>query len=410
MAFELFIGRRYLRSKQKQVFISLITILSIAGVTVGVMALITVIAVMAGAEAYFKSCILGVESHVVLMQHGGRLADYPGVLADIEKNEGVEAATPFINTQVMLRSSFGVSGAVLRGVDPFSASKVIKVLDGNLLPDQLGKDKAENSITPGIILGKELAKNLGVMKGDELHVISLSVLISPFGIKPAPSMKRFKVTGIFESGMYEYDGNFSYIHLDDAQKILHMDSTVTGIEIRVTDVENAKSIAEKIVGNLGSPFWARDWMQMNHNFFSALELEKKAMFIILVLIELVAAFNITSSLIMMVMEKKRDIGILKAMGAKNKSIRKIFIFKGMVIGSIGTVLGGCMGYVLCSLLENYKIKMPGDVYNFINLPVNLQLSDVFMIGSSALIICFFATLYPAHQASKIDPVEAIRNG
>ncbi|MBU4419417.1 MAG: lipoprotein-releasing ABC transporter permease subunit [Proteobacteria bacterium] len=411
MSFEFFIGSRYLRTKQKQTFISLITILSIAGVTVGVMALIVVIAVMAGFESDLRSRILGVESHIVIMRNSGPFSDYRNILEHVENTDGVEAATPFINTQIMLRSSLSVSGAVLRGIDPDSADRVIKNLDKVSLKNLKETDQREStSISmPAIILGKQLAKNLGVMHGDPVYLISPKGMVSPIG--HIPTMKQFKVAGLFESGMYEYDRSLAYIHIKDAQKILRMGDSVNGIEVRVNDIYNAGNIAGKIVKGLGFQYWARDWMQMNQNLFSALKLEKTVMFIILALIVLVAALNIASTLIMMVMEKTKDIAILKTMGATDKSIRKIFVFKGIVIGSIGTILGVCLGFILCTVLKYYQfIELPGDVYYITTLPVKLELLDVVMIASAAMAISFLATLYPARQASKLDPVEAIRYG
>jgi lipoprotein-releasing system permease protein len=411
MSFEFFIGSRYLRTKQKQAFISLITVLSIAGVTVGVMALIVVIAVMTGFEYDLKSRILGVESHIVIMRHNGPFSDYRNILEHVENTDGVEAATPFINSQVILRSSLSLSGAVLRGIDPDSADRVIKNLDKVSLKNLKETDqrKSTSIAMPSIILGKELAKNLGVMQGDPVHLISPRGMISPIG--HIPTMKRFKVAGLFESGMYEYDRSLAYMHIKDAQKILRMGDSVNGIEVRVNNIYNARNIAGRIVKELGFQYWARDWMQMNQNLFSALKLEKTVMFIILALIVLVAAFNIASTLIMMVMEKTKDIAILKAMGATNKSIRKIFVFKGIVIGSIGTILGVCLGFILCTVLKYYQfIELPGDVYYITTLPVKLELLDVVIIASAAMAISFLATLYPARQASKLDPVEAIRYG
>jgi len=411
MSFEYFIGGRYLRAKQKETFISLITLLSVSGVTVGVMALIVVIAVMAGFESDLKQRILGVESHIVLMRHDGSVPDYQTIAEQLKDMNGVEAATPFIYTQIMLRSSSGVSGAVLRGIDPRSAGGVIKILEDSALQRLNQAEQPENSEphVPGIILGKELSRNLGLVKGDAVYLISSRGMISPIGYLPA--MKRFKVVGLFESGMYEYDGSLAYIHLRDAQKLLNMENAVTGIEVRVDDIYNARNISKKIVSKLGVPYWARDWMQMNQNLFSALKLEKTVMFIILALIVLVAAFNIASTLIMMVMGKTKDIAILKAMGALDGSIRKIFIFKGLIIGAVGTTLGVCLGFTLCKLLEKYKfIQLPGDVYYISTLPVRLEALDVLMIASAAMIICFLATLYPANQASKLNPIEAIRYG
>lgn len=411
MAFEYFIGGRYLRVKQKQAFISLITLLSIAGITVGVMALIVVIAVMAGFESDLKSRILGVESHIVLMHHDGPIADYPEVISYLKGVKGVEAVTPFVYAQVMLRSSSGVSGAVLRGIDPKTAVSVIQAFEEETLR-KIAKSKAGKDAdagVPGIVLGKELARNLGVIEGDAVYLISPRGVISPIGHVPA--MRQFKVEGFFESGMYEYDGAFAFIHLMEAQKMMRLDDAVTGIEIRVNDIYQADTIARKVETDLGFPYWSRDWMQMNRNLFSALKLEKKVMFIILTLIILVAAFNIASTLIMMVMEKTKDIAILKVMGATNKSIRKIFIYKGMVIGFIGTALGAVLGFILCALLKYYKfIELPGDVYYITTLPVRLEVFDVILIAIASMVISFLSTLYPAQQASKLSPVDAIRYG
>ncbi len=404
MSFEYFIGARYLRAKQKQTFISLITFLAIAGVTVGVMALMVVIAVMSGFESDLKARILKGQSHILIMRHGGPFKNYRTVMDQVETVEGVEAATPFIYTQIMLRSSANVSGAVLRGIDPNTAGRVIPNLDNIPLKPP------PSSTEPGIILGKELAGNLGVTVGDPVYLISPRGMMSPIGHIPA--MKRFKVSGFFESGMYEYDGSFAYIHISDAQQILRMPEAITGLEIRVGDIYQAGKISDKIRTRLGFPYWTRDWMQMNKNLFTALKLEKTVMFIILTLIVLVAAFNIASSLIMMVMEKTRDIAILKAMGATNKSVRKIFVFKGMVIGALGTVLGVIFGSALCTILKHYKIvELTGDIYYFTStLPVRLEILDVVLIVSATLVICFLATLYPARQAAKLNPVEAIRYG
>jgi lipoprotein-releasing system permease protein len=409
MSFELFVGTRYLKAKQKESFISLITILSIAGVTVGVMALIVVISVMAGFESELRSRILGIESHAMIMHHGGHMENYHHVLNQVKSADGVTAATPFIYTQTMLRSSTGVSGAIIRGIDPESVGDVIKIFDKATPPQRHKNDNLETPETPAIVLGKELAKRLGVRKADTVYVISPTGILSPIG--HMPSMKRFRISGVFESGMYEYDGSLAFIHIEEAQKLLRMGDSVTGIELRVKDIYQAGDIASRVVEALGFPYWARDWTQMNQNLFAALKLEKTVMFIILALIVLVAAFNIASTLIMMVMEKTRDIAILKAMGATNKSIGKIFVIKGFVIGVVGTIIGVILGFVLCKLLEKYQfIELPGDVYYITTLPVRMQLLDIVVIAVGAIVICFLATLYPARQASKLNPVEAIRYG
>ncbi len=414
MGFELFIGRRYLRAKQKQAFISLITILSIAGVAVGVMALIVVIAVMSGFEADLKTRILGGQPQVMLRRHGGEFTHYREVLKEVEKVNGVVAATPFILSQVMVRAKYGATGAVLRGIDPESAGKVMKTLQGVNLPDS-PSPPAESSpgaapSMPGIVLGRELARNIGVVEGDVIYLIALRGTLSPIGHLPA--MKQFKVTGFFESGMYEYDQTFAYINLKDAQHITRMGDAVSGLDIRVKDIYHARDVAQQVVAKLGLPYYAQDWMQLNRNLFKALKLERRVMFVILVLIILVAAFNIASSLIMMVMGKTRDIAILKTMGATERSIKKIFVFNGMVIGALGTSLGLGLGLVICAVLKRYNIhELTGDIYYFTTtLPVKLEFADVASIIGSALLICFLATLYPARQAAKLSPVDAIRYG
>jgi lipoprotein-releasing system permease protein len=376
------------------------------------MALIVVIAVMNGFDADLKARILGGQSHIVMMRHGGPFKQYQRVMEEVLKTKGVEAATPYIITQGMLRSKSGAIGTVVRGIDPQTAGRVMKTLEQVDLSDTSAQPNSEKSAreVPGIILGKELARNLGVIEGEMIHLMSPRGMLSPIGHIPA--MKQFKVTGFFQSGMYEYDQTFAFIHFKDAQKMLRMGDSVTGIDVRVTDIYKARDIAERLISKLGFPYWARDWMQMNKNLFRALKMERFVMAIILVLIVLVAAFNIASSLIMLVMGKTRDIAILKAMGATSKSIRKIFVFSGMVIGSIGTILGLCLGLVLCVLLKHYDIyELTGDIYYFTTtLPVKIEIFWVVGIVSAAMIICFLATLYPARQASKLDPVEAIRYG
>ncbi|MFP4532862.1 MAG: lipoprotein-releasing ABC transporter permease subunit [Desulfobacterales bacterium] len=411
MAFEYFIGARYLRSRQKQAFISFITFLSVAGVTVGVMALIIVIAVMSGAESYFKNQILGVESHVVVRQHNDPIEDYQKIIKTLEQIPEVTQAAPFVYTQVMLRAPGGLSGAILRGLDPSAAGNQVKgydrkALEQKLTPQQERGDEVE---VPGVVIGKELAAKLGVSRGDMVYLISPRGMMSPTG--HMPTMKRFEVTGVFESGFYEYDASLAYIHIQTAQDLLKIGDAATGIGLRIKDIYTADQVSSQISEKLGYPFWTTDWMQMNRNFFSALKLEKKAMFIILTLIILVAAFNIASTLIMMVMGKTRDIAILKAMGATHRSIRKIFVFKGTVIGAIGTALGTVLGIAGCILLKHYKfIELPGDVYYFTTLPIELEFLDVLVIVAAAMAICFLSTIYPAYKASQLNPVEALRYG
>ncbi|MCF8109879.1 MAG: lipoprotein-releasing ABC transporter permease subunit [Desulfobacteraceae bacterium] len=411
MAFEYFIGSRYLRSRQKTGFISFITVLSVAGVTVGVMALIIVISVMTGAESYFKTKILGVEPHIVIRSYDGAIEDYAGVIDSVKDRGQVESAVPFVETQAMLRSSGGMSGAILRGLDPSFKGTGIMGFSESDLEEKLvptAGDSGEPAM-PGIILGKNLAGRLGVRQGDTLYLISPRGMMSPAG--HIPSMKRFRVSGFFESGFFEYDSSLAYIHMQTAQGLLKIGDAATGIGVRISDIYKAHRVADNISKSLGYSYMATDWMEMNRNFFSALKLEKTAMFVILTLIILVAAFNIASTLIMMVMSKTRDIAILKAMGATEKSIRRIFVFKGLVIGGVGTVIGTVLGIAGCFLLEKYQfVDLPGDVYYFTTLPVEVRFFDVAAIIAAAMVICFLATLYPARKASRLNPVEALRYG
>ncbi len=412
MSYEMFIGLRYLRAKRKQTFVSLITLISIAGVMVGVTALIVVIAVMNGFKEDLRDKILGVTSHVVISRFDGNISKYQEVRAKVGEVSGVNAATPFIYTQVMISSRKAISGAVLRGIEPKTASKVIN-LPKNLRTGSLEELEAENKpegmrSTPGIILGNELARNIGASRGEPVTVISPLGRLTPLG--RVPRSQTFRVAGIFDSGMYEYDSTIAYVSLWAAQRFLGIGDRVTGIEVRVDDIYEADRVARAIGKALGGyPYWSRDWMRMNKNLFSALKLEKIVMFIILTLIILVAAFNIVGTLIMVVIEKTRDIAILKSMGATRRSIMKIFLIEGAVIGLVGTLLGLLGGYTLCTLLATYKfIELPSDVYYISTLPVKMNPLDVALIALAAIVITLAASVYPAWQASRFDPAEAIR--
>lgn len=411
MHFEFFVSLRYLLAKRRQTFISLITLISVAGVAVGVTALIVVLAVMNGFQQDLRTRILGITSHIVLGRFDGSVANYHEVVKIVKQEPGVVAAAPYIYTQVMLSSGRNVSGALLRGVNPQTASQVTSIGKDMVLgqlsalnsPPQAGAAASY----PGIVLGAELANTLGVQLNDWVTVISPTGRLTPMG--QTPKSKLFRVVGIFRSGMYEYDSTLAYIGLKQAQQFMGTGNVVSGIEVRVRDIYNAGAISQKLRARLGPDFWVRDWMQMNQNLFSALKLEKVVMFIILTLIVLVAAFNIVSSLIMLVMEKTRDIAIMKAMGATTATIRNIFVLEGLMIGVSGTILGLLGGFGLCELLKRYHfIKLPRDVYNISTLPVHIETSDVCIIALSAIVISLIATLYPSRQAAKMEPSEALR--
>jgi len=409
MGFEIFISIRYLLAKRRQTFISLITFISIAGVGVGVTALIVVLAVMNGFHDDLRGRILGITSHVNITSFAGMISNYREVMGEVEKEKGVLGSTPFIYAPVMMTSGRS-AGAVLRGIDPLSASKVLKLQEnltkGNLADLVQPSNEASPSY-PGIILGIELANNLGTRVGEYLTIISPSGRLTPMG--QAPRSRLFQVVGIIQSGMYEYDNTLAYVDLPVAQQFLGIGDSVSGIEVRVDDIYKAGEIAEALKQRLGPPFYVSDWIKMNSNFFSALKLEKVVMFVILTLIILVAAFNIVSSLTMLVMEKGRDIAILKAMGATTASIRKIFVLEGFLIGICGTGLGILGGFTLCSLLKRYKfIELPRDVYHISTLPVKMETFDLAVIAFAAICISLLATLYPSRKAAGLDPAEALR--
>jgi lipoprotein-releasing system permease protein len=422
-SYELFISLRYLRAKRKQVFVSIITFISIAGIFLGVAALIIVLAVMNGFETDLRNKILGINSHVIVMQHDGAMQDHQRVMKAVAQIPGVVASTPFIYSQAMLKKGSNVTGVVLRGLSIQEALKVIslgKIREGRL--DDLGQSgkkipglKPELAGLPGILIGRELAKSLGVFLHETVFIISPSGVATPMGM--VPRMKPFLVVGIFESGFFEYDSTLAYISLRDCQEFLGMGETVTGIEIRVDDIYKADRVAKRIMQKLGFPYWARNWMEMNKNLFSALKLEKRVMFIILSLIVLVAAFNIISALIMIVMEKNKDIAILKTMGATRAGIMKIFIYQGLVVGVIGTFLGCVAGLAVALNLESvsrfvenlfgFKI-LPADVYYLSELPSQVNYGDVGIIILGTLLISFLSTIYPSWRASRLDPAEALR--
>ena len=407
MSVELFIGGRYLRSRQKQDLFSL-TFLSIAGIGLGVMVLIVVIAVITGYKETVKERILSVIPHIVLQRHLSNVSDYHQVLETIEKTPGVKGASPFVTCQALLRSASKSSGTFIQGVDVGTVNQVITFLKASLLTQYDIPREGASSI-PGIILGKGLAEDLNVQVGDSVLLISAQGDVLAFNRSPA--MKQFRVVGLCESGIYDFDKTLSFISMATAQDLLglHRDEA-TSIEIRVTDIYQADKIRKSIVESLGPWYWAYDWMEKYQSFFLALRLQKAVLFIILTLIVVVAAFNIAGTQLMMVMEKKKDIAILRAIGATEKHIRRIFVFKGMVTGLMGTLFGGVLGVILCGLLSKYHfIDLPADVYYVSTLPVQLRAFDVISIFLAALCICFFATIYPAHRAAGLNPVDAIRN-
>jgi lipoprotein-releasing system permease protein len=405
LPYQVFTALRYFKSKKKHSGISINTVISIAGVALGVMTLITVLAVMSGFHEDLQTKILGVNSNIVALSYTGKIRDHRMIRDEISKVEGVVDSAPFIYGQVMLRSGGRAQGIIVRGIDPAVGPGTTDILQ-NLRAGNIQELEGGGPV-PGIIIGRELLRSLGVFVGDEIETISPIGEMGPLGM--IPKMKKFKVAGYFEAGMYEYDSSLAFISLRESQKFFKYDEAVTGIEVKVIDIYNARETADRIEQQLGPPYYTRDWMQMNKNLFSALKLEKIVMFIILALIIIVASFNIISNLIMTVLEKGREIAIMKTMGATNRGIMTIFVVHGLLIGIIGTVIGVIGGYGLCMLLKTYKfINLPADVYYLSYLPVKMGLFDFTVVPAAAIIITFLATLYPAWQAAKLDPVEPLR--
>jgi len=405
LPYQFFIAFRYLKTKKKQKGISVNTLISLGGVAVGVMALLVVLSVMSGFHEDLQKKILGVNAHLVVLDFKGAMPEYKEVIERLKDDKEVLALSPFVMGQVMVSYEKKAHGVFLRGIDP--ASEIGTTEIGRFMKEGGLEALSSRAETPGIIIGRELANSMGAFKGDVITILSPVGKIGPLGM--LPKVKQFKIVGIFEVGMFEYDSNLVLTNLRDAQEFFGMKDEVTGVQLRLADIYQAPLVRERIQKKLGFPFYAKDWMQMNRNLFSALKLEKFAMFIILILIILVASFNIVSTLIMNVIEKRREIAILKAMGATDGGIMSIFMLQGLLIGLLGTIIGIAGGYLLCYVLNTYEIiKLPADVYYLSHLPVKTKLSDFIAVSLSAVSISFLATIYPAWQAAKLNPAEPLR--
>jgi lipoprotein-releasing system permease protein len=407
MTFEAFVALRYLRAKRKQTFISLITMLSMAGVALGVCALVVVLSVMSGFEGELKNKILGLNSHVMVYKAGSNINDPARIVALAQADPEVSVATPYVYGQVMVVASAAAPGAIVRGIDLPGALKVIDLehtmIEGR--PEDL-QDTQPGGL-PGIIVGSGVARRLGLVRGANVQVVNPLGEETPVG--RAPKSESFRVAGVFESGMYQYDSSLCYVSLQAGQALFDLGRAVNGVELRVKDIYRAGEVGNRLAEALGPAYFARDWMVMNHSLFAALKLEKITMFVILILIVLVAAFGIISSLIMLVMEKTRDIGVLKAMGATEASVRRIFMMEGLIIGTVGTLAGLGTGLFLCWLLAKYKfIELPKDIYALSTLPVQVEPLTVLVVGCSAVLISLVATIYPARTAGRLEPVRALR--
>jgi lipoprotein-releasing system permease protein len=402
LPYQLFIALRYLRSKKKHKGISFNTLISISGVAVGVMALLVVLSVMSGFHEDLQKKILGANAHAVVLSYKGGIEEHSSVMEKLKNEPHVVSMSPFVLGQVMVSSGRGAHGVFMRGIEPSSELKTTDILR------HIKEGSIEEVTGQGwIIIGKELASMLGVIAGDTVNLISPVGEIGPLGM--LPRVKQFKVAAVFEMGMFEYDTNLAFTDIKSAQEFFGYGSAVTGIQLRLDDIYKASSVRDSVNKKIGFPYYARDWMQMNRNLFSALKLEKFAMFIILILMVLVASFNIVSTLMMNVMEKQKEIAILKAMGAKNQGIMMVFMFQGLLIGIVGTMIGVTGGYILGKIINNYEIiKLPADVYYLSKLPVKMKLVDFIVVSVSAIAISFLSTLYPSYHAAKLNPVEPLR--
>lgn len=407
LPYQIFVGLRYLRAKRRERSISVNTAISVSGVALGVGALIVVLAVMTGFQEDLREKILGVNAHVVITDYSGELKDYQQVASELETLDGVVSWSPFVLGQVMLSVGKNVHGVVLHGIDPDMESKTTDLLK-NMVEGSIDFPEPSGDVLPGIIIGRELSQMLGGVEiGERVNMISPLGAMGPMGM--IPRAKGFQVTGIFEAGMFEYDANLAYIDIPSAQSFFNMEGSISGVALKLDDIYKADSMAREIKERLGFPYYARDWMQMNRNLFAALKLEKLAMFVILAMIVLVAAFNIVSTLVMIVIEKSRDIAILKTMGATNMGIMGIFMTQGVVVGLVGTIIGLFLGFVICYIIqETGIISLPGDVYYLDRLPAKMSAIDFIAVSLSALFISFLATIYPSYRAAKLDPVEPLR--
>ncbi|NOQ77204.1 MAG: lipoprotein-releasing ABC transporter permease subunit [Methylococcaceae bacterium] len=407
----LYIGLRYTRAKRRTQFISFITLTSVLGIALGVTALIAVLSVMNGFEAELRERILGMTAHTTITGRNGKLHDWQQLEQQIINRPHVEGAAPFVKGQVMVNAGRRVSGTLLRGVFPEHEPKVSEVAN------KMQQGKLSDLVAGkfGIVLGIELANYLGVMPGDKVTVITSQISSTPAGI--LPRLKRFTVVGVFKVGMYEYDRNMALIHIEDAKKLFRLGDAVNGLRLKLDDLFNAPKITQSLANELYNKYSVSDWTKAHSNFFRAIKTEKRVMFIILLLIVAVAAFNIVSTLVMVVTDKRGDIAILKTQGLSNRAVMGIFIVLGGVIGIIGTALGTLGGVLLALNIETiipavesfFGVQfMAADVYYISDVPSKLDWADVYTIAGISFTLSLIATLYPAWQASRVNPAEVLR--
>ena len=416
MRYEVFIGLRYLRARSKQFFISFISLISIAGVALGVATVIVALSVMNGAESIYRDKMLNSEGHLVVFGDGDRpIGTYRGAMKQIESLDGVVATSPALVRQAYLQDEFGKNqtGVLIKAIDTDLEPKVTGIAEyvkGELTFDspliKMAQSQTSDTIFGGIILGKGVARKLEVSEGDIVRIIS-NLVETPAGLQPV--IRTLVVIAQYDSGMYTYDSNLAFLSLEEGQSLYNVVDAVDRVEVKIKDIYQANKIRRNIQMELGLSYYIMTWMEAHKELFDAINLEKLVTFIIETLIILVAAFNITSTLIMMVMDKTKEIGILKSMGATRKSIWSIFALEGALIGVIGSALGTLLGIFICWSLETWlPIRIPGNVYQIDRLPAEINWYFVLFVNFSSLLICWLATLYPAWRASILKPVEALR--
>ncbi len=419
MRFALQIAISHLRSKRREAGVSGITLISILGVTIGVAALVVVLSVMAGFEVDLREKILGSNAHVVVLSYAGATEDYEALAETISQMDGVEGVHPFTYSEMMIKSPYGASGVIFKGISPGRVGEVLDLAD-NLEHGPAGEPATREDQQailealhsedddPGIIIGRELSEDLRVYVGDPVHIINpVGSTVGPMGTQ-VPDIARYRVRGIFYSGMYEYDTKWTYVDLRDAQQLLKLGDAATGVEVTVSDVYDVEAVADRIDEGLSYRYEVRHWKNLNRNLFDALKLEKVVMGLILSLIVAVASLNIAGTLILLVLTKGREIAILRAMGATRRQVRAVFILEGTIIGIVGAGIGTCLGLAGALGLKKYGWPLDTDVYYLDSLPVVIDPAMVMWVGLCALGICFAATLYPATRAAELDPVAGLR--
>ena len=407
LPYEVQIALRYLLARRKQAFISVISLVSTLGVAVGVMALILALALMTGLQQEVRNRILGATAHIFVWKQGG-IVDYQSEAAALRSVPRVTGAAPAILGKALISSGQKQAFITLKGIDPAletSVTDISRAMKSGAL-DALSSSSSDER--PGIVIGADLAKNLGVADGDEVSLLTPQGSLTPMGV--IPRSRRVRVVGQFSLGLFEFDSAYGFVSLPLARRLVDRD-TIELIELRVDDIYAAPEVARAISSRLGAEYVAQTWAELNSALYSALWLEKMAISITIGLIVMVAALNIVASLVLLVMEKSADIAILKTMGASARSIMGIFMLQGLLIGTVGTLIGGVGGYGLATILDRYRlVRVPLDVYQIAYIPFVLQPLDLAVVIASAIVICFVATIYPSRQAAKLDPAEALRFG